>query len=639
MFEDIPILNEDIQLDPSLLEMDPNKKYKFVLNVYRKSDNYSEAFKVGARYILFFAKSFENLNVFTFRSMVHKYRGLFKHLPSRTDEDKKYMLLLYIELLKTNTSMTKREFFERLLEKDELNDFWPFYVYFGRLFAAEEDYQSLKMVVDNARLVLKSDFNDISQLVALEGMIPTDLKYIRTTDMRDDSITHLFKTYADGSYQEVYVAEHKHSSLPQNEDLKSKEATPKESLAVEDSGLSFSFEGVENVSNSKNGDEVNISTPVTPISGKDNEDNGRNVKEKEVNDTGLGDSSILSKLSDFKVGFDKSLGNVNSHDNGSEAFALSQYGEFPPITFDFFNQAPLDGGLDVPSFLSSPDKSRLKRFGGDDSSEEQQMDDNKEGSYVYTQNVFTNLLFGINDQNSADDFDYSPLKKKANFSDEEQDSLDKSMRIEDNFDEGTKEQLTLTLGSDELASVTDKDKNDNNHQLDNSLVNDEEEFGENWDLIESATTNIHTRENHSKDKSETIVDDGFACNSEFTQDVLPEPREASTEPVSEDHRSLVGDSCSRISPIEKVIEIKSSNVYVKDSKKSVEYDDLFMTDDSEDKDSNDCDDISIECKEPPSYKNNCDEKTNVCGSQNVEKTSGDVQEDPNDNTETKWVFF
>uniref|UniRef100_A0A0N5BMC6 BUB1 N-terminal domain-containing protein n=1 Tax=Strongyloides papillosus TaxID=174720 RepID=A0A0N5BMC6_STREA len=644
MFEDIPILNEDIQLDPSLLKMDPNKKYRFVLNVYRKSDNYSEAFKVGARYILFFAKSFESLNVFAFRAMVHKYRGLFKHLPTRTDEDKKYMLLLYIELWKTNTTMTKREFFERVLEKDELNDFWPFYVYFGRLFAAEEDYHSLEMVVDKARLELKSNFHDIAQLVALEGMIPTDFKYTRTTNVRGDSIIHMFKAYANGSYQEVFISEHKHSNLRQNEDFKPKEATPKEPAVVEDSGFSFSFEGVESVPNSKNGDKGDTSAPVISINGEDGVDNVKEEKEKEINDTGLGDSSLFSKLSEIKTGFDKSLENVNSNDNGSEAFALSQYGEFPPITFDFFNQTPLDGGLDVPSFLSSPDKPRIKRFGGDDSSEEQHMDDDKESSYVYTQNVFTNLLFGINDQNSADDFDYSPLKKKGRIRDEEQDHLDKSMHMDDDFEEGMKERLTL--GSGEPASVADRDKDDNNHQFDNSLVNIGQEFVENWDLGISSTsikgsdtTDIHTEEDHLEDKSEAITDDRFAYDLRFTQDVLTKPPEVSTEPVSEDHQSLVIDSCSRISPIEKVIEIMSSHVHLEDSKKPMTYDEIFIADDSEEKDNNDCDDISIESREPPTCKNTYDEKTAVCGSEGVEKTSGDMQEDPNDNTEAKWMLF
>lgn len=72
--------------------------------------------------------------------------------------------------------MTKKDFFIKIFEMNELNDFWLFYYFFGRSFAVEEDYENLKMVIDKAKNELGEIFLKNEKLIKLEEYLLNNLK-------------------------------------------------------------------------------------------------------------------------------------------------------------------------------------------------------------------------------------------------------------------------------------------------------------------------------------------------------------------------------------------------------------------------------------------------------------------------------
>uniref|UniRef100_A0A0K0G1Y3 ULP_PROTEASE domain-containing protein n=1 Tax=Strongyloides venezuelensis TaxID=75913 RepID=A0A0K0G1Y3_STRVS len=391
---------EELNFDDSFDKMSSKSKYEKVVGIYKRTPDRSKGFILGAKYILHFAKTFENLNIADFRAMILKSRAQYRAIPSKSEEDKKFLLFLYIELINHSKVMTICDFFKQIWSTDELSDYVPYFIYFGRIFAEECDYVNLKVLVDNAKVGLQGTFSGVKELNDFEDLVLKNAHLIpHKVDPPSRNTIFMFKSYEDASYEEVLISRFKKMAVPPI---------------------------VVTVSNYCHSAEKNIKeegSPLKCVSNVVTEENKENDSVMEFVDEIEGYTSVnttLKSSSPLKDDYKKKVGDASNLEavsfctNISNKLASAFSETLPPQEVSVNNTTVLDETIPPPNFVT-PARVSLKRDRKELMLMEEKLSQEKEFSVFEDDNMTRTRVYV--DQTGDDDvldedLVRSPLRKK-----------------------------------------------------------------------------------------------------------------------------------------------------------------------------------------------------------------------------------
>ncbi|CEF66758.1 Hypothetical protein SRAE_2000142400 [Strongyloides ratti] len=389
------VYKEEVDFDRALDEMDSKSKYNKVLSIFKEGKDRSKAFKNGAQLILHFAKTFKNFDLCDFRGAVHKSRAQYKEIIYKSDEDKKYMFFLYLELIKESTRMTKIQFFDNIWKTGELSDYIPFFIYFGRIFATESELCDLKTVVNCAKIGLGEGFKDVEELVKFENLANSGL------NPQVPIVYHLFKEHKDVSYVEVFLSKYKNVLYPDFD-------------KVEDC-----CEGIIDKIDEKNSPNLSFNSPIDSSEGKENV--SLDISRSTIinfTDNVLKEPSFLKDEGKKKLGDTYNLETISFCTNISNKLVSAFSETLPPQDASSIAGFTLDSTLPPPEFFT-PKPVDLKRTRSDVLLAEKKTFQDKEFSVFEDENLTRTQVYvdqtGDIDDILEDDVGRSPLRKKTNY--------------------------------------------------------------------------------------------------------------------------------------------------------------------------------------------------------------------------------
>uniref|UniRef100_A0AAF5D8W5 Uncharacterized protein n=1 Tax=Strongyloides stercoralis TaxID=6248 RepID=A0AAF5D8W5_STRER len=424
------VYKEEIDFDKSLINMDSRSKYNKVLSIYKEGRDRSKAFKQGAQLILQFSKTFENFTSSDFNTIIHKSRAQYKAIPSKSDEDKKYMFYLYLELIKKSTRMTKIEFFVNIWNANELNDYVPFFVCFGRIFVEERKYDNLKTVVENAKTGLKEKFNDIEELVGFENLINSHLQHASSKNPTNPHTTIvLSKKYEGESYVEVFISKYRSILYPD--------------IDKEESSCG------EKVDYVNEGDPSDVITDLSTNLSETKETATFNTSDLMIvscADSTIKTAPFLMDDNKKKLEDNSNLETISFCTNISNKLASAFSETLPPQDVSMFDGMTLDKTLPPPEFVT-PKAVDLKRSRNDVLISEKKASHEKEFSVFEDENltrtqVYVDPTGDVDDSIFDDDLIRSPARKKTNY-------MENHTKLTNNISTVIEEENTMTEDLDE----------------------------------------------------------------------------------------------------------------------------------------------------------------------------------------------
>uniref|UniRef100_A0A0N5BMC5 MYND-type domain-containing protein n=1 Tax=Strongyloides papillosus TaxID=174720 RepID=A0A0N5BMC5_STREA len=392
---------EEVNFDDSFDKMSSKSKYEKVVGIYKRTPDRSKGFILGAKYILHFAKQFENLNIADFRAMILKSRAQYRAIPYKSEEDKKFLLFLYIELINHSKVMTICDFFKQIWSTNELHDYIPFFIYFGRIFACDCDYVNLKTLVDNAKIGLQEAFSGVKELVDFEDLVLKNAHLIpHKVDPPSRNIVFMFKSYEGASYEEVFMSRFKKMAVPP--------------IAAT---VSSYYQSTEQKVKEE-GSPLKCVSDVVAEENKENDTVMEFVDEVEnstsVNNTTLKSSSPLKDDYKKKVGDASNLEAVSFCTNISNKLASAFSETLPPQDVSVNNTTVLDETIPPPNFVT-PARVSLKRDRKELVLMEEKLSQEKEFSVFEDDNMTRTQVYVDqtgDDEVLDDDLIRSPLRKK-----------------------------------------------------------------------------------------------------------------------------------------------------------------------------------------------------------------------------------